>query len=212
MSSRGINFKFLGAGLVAAAAWPAYLLTIRRWHERWGATDEEVGRPMPGDVIVAHPWDVTTRAISIKAEPEHIWPWLAQMGYQRGGMYSYDWIDQLIGVLDQPSSERVLPEFQVLRPGDVIPIGYGPDWPIEAVEPQRSLVLNIEQPGIHISWSFLLDPTDGVYTRLILRIRIQLRPLAHVLSYFPISDFGQFLMTRRMLLGIKQRAESLAKS
>jgi hypothetical protein len=196
--------------LAAAAAWPAYLITIRRWHARWGATADEVQAAMPGDDIVAGPWDVTTRAVTIAATPEEVWPWLAQMGYQKGGMYSYDWIDQVLGVLDRPSADQVLPEFQDLQPGDEIPMGNSPGWPVVAVERNQSLVLDIRHPGLHISWSFLLDAIDERHTRLILRIRIKMRPLFHVVSFFPVSDLGQFLMTRRMLLGIKERAENLA--
>jgi len=210
MSNRGCTSKILGAGLLAATAWPAYLLTVRRWHARWGTTGSEVQAGMPGDGIVDQPWDITTRAVTIAAAPAQIWPWLAQMGYQRGGMYSYDWIDQFLGVLDGPSAGKVLPEFQNLQPGDEIPMGNSPGWPVESVEPNRSLVLDIRQPGIHITWSFLLEPIDEEHSRLILRIRIRMRPLVHVVSAFPISDFGQFLMTRKLLLGVKQRAEALA--
>lgn len=210
MSNRERSTWVLGAGLLTAAAWPAYLLTIRRWHARWGTTDSEAQAAMPGDGIVDGPWDVTTRAVTIAARPEQVWPWLAQMGYQRGGMYSYDWIDQALGVLDSPSTNQVLPEFQDLQPGDEIPMGNSPGWPVTAVEPNRSLVLDIRHPGIHISWCFLLEAIDEQHTRLILRIRIRMRPLMHVVSAFPISDFGQFIMTRSMLLGIKQRAEALA--
>lgn len=210
MSNRRRNSWVFGAGLLAAAAWPAYLLTIRRWHARWGASDDEVLAGMPGDDIVEGPWDVSTRAVTIAAAPEQVWPWLAQMGYQRGGMYSYDWIDEALGVLDSPSAGQVLPEFQDLQPGDEIPMGNSPGWPVASVEANRSLVLDIQPPDLHISWSFLLKAIDGGHTRLILRIRIEMRPLLHVASSFPASDFGQFLMTRRMLLGIKERAEALA--
>lgn len=210
MASCKCNCKICGVGLLAVAAWPAYWFTVRRWHARWGATDREVEASMPGDEIVKGPWDVTTRAVTIRARPEQVWPWLAQMGHQRGGMYSYDWIDQVLGVLDRPSAVEVLPEHQDLRPGDEIPMGNSPGWPVAAVEPNRSLVLDIRPPDIHISWSFVLDPEGEEQTRLILRIRIHLRPLVHLVSAFPISDFGQFLMTRRMLLGIKERAEALA--
>jgi hypothetical protein len=210
MADRKISTALIGVVLAAAAAWPAYLLTVRRWQERWGATDEEVARPMPGDDLVPDARDVSTRAVTVEARPDQIWPWLAQMGYQRGGMYSYDWLDQILGVLDEPSSHEILPLFQDLAPGDAIPMGSGPSWPVAAVEPNRSLVLDIVHPGLHISWCFRLYEFDDRHTRLVLRIRIQLRPLAHLVSSFPVSDFGQFLMTRRMLLGIKERAEALA--
>jgi hypothetical protein len=166
---------------------------------------------MPGDELVPDARDVSTRAVTIEARPDQVWPWLAQMGYQRGGMYSYDWIDQVLGVLDEPSSDEVLPQFQDLAPGDIIPIGGGPNWPVAAVEPNRSLVLDIVHPGLHISWSFGLYEIDEHRTRLVLRIRIRLRPLVRVISSFPVLDFGQFLMTRKMLLGMKERAEALAR-
>lgn len=201
----------IGVGIAGSVALPAYYLLVRRWHVRWGATDEEVERAMPGDDLVEGPWDVSTRAVTMRATPADIWPWLVQMGYQRGGLYSNDWIDKVVGVLDEPSSWEILPEFQHLEAGDVIPIGgSGPDWPVKSIEPHKSLVLDIRDEGVDISWSFGLYELDEEHTRFVLRIRIRLAPLMHVLSFFPISDFGQFLMVRWMLLGIKARAESLA--
>jgi hypothetical protein len=201
----------IGVGIAATAALPAYYLLVRRWHARWGATDEEVERAMPGDDLVEDPGDVSTRAVTMRATPADIWPWLLQMGYQRGGLYSNDWIDKVIGVLDEPSSWEILPEFQHLEAGDVIPIGgSGPDWPVKSIEPCKSLVLDIRPEGIDISWSIGLYEIDEKHTRFVLRIRIRMKPLMHVLSLFPISDFGQFLMVRWMLLGIKARAEALA--
>jgi hypothetical protein len=200
----------IGAGVATAVALPAYYVLVRPWHTRWGATDEEVERAMPGDDLVQGPRDVSTRAITIRAAPADLWPWLVQMGYQRGGMYSYDWIDQLMGILDQPSAREVLPEFQHLEVGDVIPMGSGPSWPVEAIEPYRSLVLDIRDQGVHISWSIGLYELDEAHTRLVIRIRVCLAPLMRLISFFPISDFGQFLMARGMLLGLKERAEALA--
>jgi hypothetical protein len=195
------------AGLLAL---PAYYLLVRRWHARWGATDEEVQAEMPGDELVEHPKDVTTRAVTIRARSNEVWPWLAQMGRDRGGLYSYDWIDQVLGVLDEPSSDVILPEFQALEVGDAIPVGGGPDWPVAAVEPNRSLVLDIRPEGMHISWSFLLRELDEEHTRLVLRIRIRASTLVHLAYALPVFDFGSFIMTRKMLLGIKERAEAYA--
>jgi hypothetical protein len=93
------------AGMVVLAI---YLFVIRPWHLRWGATDAEVERAMPGDDEIKNPTHVTTRAVTIRTRPDEIWPWLVQMGYQRGGMYSYDWIDRVFGVLDRPSADRIL--------------------------------------------------------------------------------------------------------
>jgi hypothetical protein len=146
----------------------------------------------------------------MRATPADIWPWLLQMGNQRGGLYSNDWIDKVMGVLDEPSSWEILPEFQHLEAGDVIPIGGGPDWPVKSIEPYKSIVLDIRPEDIHISWSIGLYQLDEQRTRFVLRIRIRMKPLMHALSFIPISDFGQFLMVRWMLQGIRARAEMLA--
>jgi hypothetical protein len=185
-----------------------YLLVIRPWHKNWGANDKDIKRQMIGDDLVENPIDITTRAITIRAKPENIWPWFKQMGYKRGGMYSYDWVDRLLGILDRPSAERIMPEFQHLEVGDVIPLGKPPNWPVKAITPNKSLLLDIRDKGIHITWSFLLEEVDEYHTRFILRIRQYLASkIFSIILSFPIMDFGSFLMTRKFLLGIKRRAE-----
>ena len=210
MASNRWKSLAVGLGVAGSVALPAYYLLVRRWHARWGATGEEVARAMPGDDLVEDPWDVSTRAITMRATPADIWPWLLQMGHRRGGLYSNDWIDKVMGVLDEPSSWEILPEFQHLEAGDVIPIGGGPDWPVKEIEPYKSIVLDIRDEGVNISWSIGLYEVDEESTRFVLRIRIRMTPLMHALAFIPISDFGQFLMVRWMLLGIKARAEMLA--
>ena len=167
---------------------------------------------MLGDDEVKNATDITTRAVMVRAPASDIWPWLLQMGYKRGGMYSYDWIDRVLGILDRPSAREVIPEFQHLEIGDVIPMGSGPSWPVRAIEPNRSLLLVIKQPGVDVTWSFLLREIDGQNTRLILRIRTRIPMRLPLLLLTPIIDIGSFLMTRKMLLGIKRRAETLAKN
>jgi hypothetical protein len=163
---------------------------------------------MPGDDQVKEPMQVTTRAVTVKARAVDIWPWLVQMGYQRGGMYSYDWIDRLLGILDRPSANRIIPEFQHLEVGDVIPMGKPPSWPVKAIEPNRLLLIIIEEPGVKVTWCFMLDEIGDGRTRLVLRIRnhIAIRPLLFL--SLPIMIPGEFLMVQKMLLGIKQRAET----
>jgi len=193
--------------IAGAAALAVYLLWIRPWHMRWGATDAEVERAMPGDDELENPTHVATRAVTIRARPDEIWPWLVQMGYQRGGMYSYDGIDRLLGILDRPSADRILAEFQHLEVGEVIPMGSGPSWPVKAIEPNRSLVLVIRESGMEYTWSWGLYEIDEEHTRLVLRIRTRLtKPL--LIPFFHIFDPGAFLMTRKHLLGIKRRAEA----
>jgi hypothetical protein len=102
----------LGGAALKVIALASYLLFIRPWHLRWGANDEELRRSMPGDDEIQQPLYTTTRAVTINAQPAEIWPWLVQMGYQRGGLYSYDWLDRLFGILDRPSADRIIPEFE----------------------------------------------------------------------------------------------------
>jgi hypothetical protein len=206
----------IGVGIVGVAALLAYVLAIRPWYLRWGATDAEVERAMPGDDIIKNPMHGTSRAVTtavtIRARPTDIWPWLVQMGHGRGGMYSYDWIDRLMGVLDRDSTWEVLPQYQHLEIGDVIPMGEGPSWPVKAIEPNRSLVLDIPAPGTQVVWSYGLYELDESHTRLVLRITYStsLNRLLMILL-LQIVDPGSFLMTRKHLLGIKQRAEALAE-
>ena len=108
----GIVVTLLGAAALAIV----YVTAIRPWYRNWGATEDEVRRPMPGDEFV----DVAggaTRSVSIAARPDQVWPWLVQLGYGKAGWYSYDWIDNL----SRPSARRILPKFQALKPGDIIP-------------------------------------------------------------------------------------------
>jgi hypothetical protein len=190
-----------------------YWIPIRRWTARWGATPSDVTRVMAGDALLANPTYSGTMAVIVNAAPEHIWPWLAQIGYQRGGLYSYDWLDRLFGYLDRPSATRILPEFQHLAIGDKIPVGQGPSWPVAAVEPNRALVLDMRNMGaFDWVWQFGLYPVDENRTQLVSRSCVRTRSAWARLATYAIEPAG-FIMTRRMLLGLKQRAEALrAKS
>jgi hypothetical protein len=165
---------------------------------------------MAGDELVPIVnWKVT-RAISIGAPPAAVWPWLVQMGYGRGGLYTYDWLDRLFGVLDRPSADFVLPQFQHLSVGDVIPIRNDAGWPVAALERERLLVLDIRRPRLHLTWSFLLTATARGGTRLVLRYRGFVEPRFSELPLYAFLDVAEFIMSRKMLLGIKARAERLA--
>ncbi len=187
-----------------------YWFPIRRWMGHWGTTSSDLTRGMAGDTLIVHPTYSGTMAVSIRARPEHIWPWLVQMGYQRGGLYSYDWLDRLFGYLDRPSATRILPEFQHLAVGDHIPLGRGPSWPVAALEPCRALVLDMRSlGGFDWVWQFGLYPLDGTRTQLVSRSQVRAKTVWARLLTLAIEPPG-FLMTRRMLLGLKQRAEALA--
>lgn len=197
--------KPVAAGATALAAYHA---AVRPRALRWGATRHEARRPMPGDSAVPAPQTVTTRGVTIRALPEQIWPWLVQMGDRRGGLYSYDVLDRLFGYISGPSADTILPELQNLSVGDVIPIGRGPSWPVIAVDRNRALVIE-PVPGA-VSWCFALYP-EADATRLVSRVRVAIggRPLMWLLA--PVLDAPWLLMERKMLLGIKRRAESLAE-
>ena len=186
-----------------------YWFPVRRWMNRWGATPADLTRVMAGDALLANPTYSGTTAILIAAPPEYIWPWLVQIGYQRGGLYSYDWLDRLFGYLDRPSATRILPDFQHLAVGDRIPLGRGPSWPVAIVEPNRALVLDMRNMGgLDWVWQFGLYPIDDTRTQLVSRSRVRTRAMWARLLTHAIEPAG-FLMTRRMLLGLKQRSEAL---
>ena len=142
-------------------------------------------------------------AITIGARPEQIWPWLVQMGYQRGGLYSYDWLDRLFGYLDRRSADSILPEFQRLAVGDEIPIGRGQGFPVTAIEPYRALVLSGAGDGFAWVWQFGLYPLDERRTRLVSRNLVRVH--GRWVGCSCVRSSAAFLMTRRMLLGLKQR-------
>ena len=197
--------------IVALTLVVLYWFPVRRWMARWGTTPSDLTRVMAGDDLIPEPFTYSgTTAVVVNARPEHIWPWLVQIGYQRGGLYSYDWLDRLFGFLDRPSATQVLPEFQRLAVGDKIPLGRGPSWPVAKLEPCRALVLDMRNlNGIDWVWQFGLYPLDERRTQLVSRSRVRSRSVFTWLMTLAIEPSG-FLMTRRMLLGLKERAEGLA--
>ncbi|HET9516376.1 MAG TPA: SRPBCC family protein [Actinoplanes sp.] len=198
-----------GAALLAAAAVAAYPWLLRSWYLTWGTRADEADRALPGDDLMPAPDILSTRAISIDAPPMAVWPWLVQMGTGRGGAYTYDWIENLLG-LGMHSADEILPEFQHLSVGDMLPVGpRGPGMRAEIVDPGRTLVFRSEE-GTWV-WIFELVAEDGG-TRLISRNRIA-TPNASLASravHRTVMEPGSLVMERKMLLGIKQRAERLA--
>ena len=184
------------------AAAPLY----RRWHQRWGATPEEGAAPMPGDDLVPTAHYRATRAITIDAPPEAVWPWLVQVGCLRAGWYSNDLLDNL----GHPSAEAILPQLQHLEIGQWVPMSPTPSdmtaFKVAAFEPNRLLVW--EQPVSTWVWTLTATP-DGA-TRLVTRLRVlyDWRHPAGALLSLVLNEFGDFPTMRRMLLGLKRRAEA----
>jgi hypothetical protein len=198
----------VGVGLAGVVL--VYWYPVRRWYRHWGATAAEIARPMPGDSEVSGAAYETTLAITINAPPYAIWPWLLQMGYRRGGLYSYDWLDRVFGFLDAPSAERILPEFQQLRVGDVVPVGRGGGFPVRIVDPCRALVLGGESGGAGWLWQLGLYPANSRQTRLVSRNQARLPRTVGWALFMCLLEPAAFIMTRRMLLGLKSRAEAVA--
>jgi len=186
-----------------------YWFAVRERFLRWGASAADLVRVMPGDVAGAHPNHAATLAITIDARPEHIWPWLVQMGYRRGGLYSYDWLDRAFGFLDGPSADVILPAFQHLAVGDEIPVGRGPGFPVAAIVARQALVLAGESDGAAWVWQFGLYPVDDTRTRLVSRTTGRLPRTVKAWILIRILEPAAFIMTRRMLVGLKSRAEAL---
>jgi hypothetical protein len=186
-------------------------LTGSRMRARWltsGACGEEIARVMPGDDLLVDADIVSTRAITIDTGADKIWPWLVQLGPGRGGAYTYDWIENLLG-LDMHSAREILPQFQNLAVGDSFPIGKsGPRMRVAIVESEHNLTFASED-GRWV-WSFGLYPM-GAATRLVSRNRIALTGASPLTRLFTVlvMEPGSLIMERKMLRGIEQRAERL---
>ena len=199
--ARQLGRRAAAALLLLAALYPL----LRRPILTWGATAAEAASRLPGDELLEDADGVSTRAITIHAPAERVWPWLAQLGPSpRGGAYTYDWIENLLG-LDMHSVDRILPEFQHPEVGDTI--GFGANqMRLERVEPER--VLAWRSADGNWVWTFVLEERGGA-TRLISRNRFRLPTLAARLGMIPMEP-ASLVMERKMLHGIKQRAERLA--
>jgi hypothetical protein len=209
---------------VGAVAFAAYWHWLRPRHLRWGATEAEVRRALPGDELLPSPKFSATHAITIHAPVLEVWPWLAQIGQGRGGFYSYTWIENLLGC-NIRNADRVHPEWQNLKAGDAILLHPKISLiPAVIVEPGRVIALHCDtrqgprsdlvKPGDYLAttWSFYLEPVDEHTTRLIERFRCDYNPTPmNTFFYRAILEPGSFIMERKMLLGIKERAEGAAR-
>lgn len=184
---------------IAALVIGAYLLVVGPWQQRWGATDEEVRRPMPGDELLRPDAPSTTRAIAVDASPRDVFPWLLQIGYGRGGWYSYDWIDND----GKRSVDRIDPALQGLAVGDRIPMlpGFGPV--VREIEPGHHILSG----GDADTWCLLVRPTPDGRTRLVSRWRQDWPKNIGTFVWTLVSDPGAFVMEQKMLRTIRRLAE-----
>jgi len=193
-----------------AVAFVVYRLVLRKRSFGWGATRSEAEAWLPGDDLLQDADVVSTRATSIDTAPADIWPWLVQMGpRERGGAYTYDWIENLLG-LDMHSADEILPDLQQLEVGDALFGKDGEAMRAAVVEPERALVFRADD-GNWV-WAFVLEPEREGRTRLISRNRFRSKamPLPMRIVWNLVIDPGSLVMERKMLRGIKERAERLA--
>jgi len=223
MSFRKIIACMVGFIIAITSALASYILFIRPWHLRWGSRDEELDLAHPGDDLVPEPKLQATHAVTIQAPPSLVWPWLIQIGQGRGGFYSYDWIENMMG-LDIQNTDRILPEYQNLQVGDLIPLAQeGFSIPVAIIDTEKALVLHgdtrldesgeapVMKPGdfMAVTWGFYLFAEPGETTRLVERFRADWNDAPYnTIFYRAFLEPGAFVMERKMLLGIKERVEA----
>lgn len=180
---------------------------------RWGSTPAERHRTLPGDERITDVAVCSTRAISIDAPPERVWPWIAQLGQGRGGFYSYDALENLLG-LDIHSADEIVAEWQDLQVGDEVHLAEPVALEVVQVDPGRALVLDGAVPvgeaaaaaPYSFTWAFVLEHGADGGTRLVVRERYGYERWWAFLVVEPVG-VASFVMSRRMLHGIKARAE-----
>ena len=195
--------------------WGVYQLALKPWQTTWGATAVEAAAALPGDDLITNPQsDQTTRAITIHATPEQIWLWLVQMGADKGGLYTYEWLERMIQCRNT-NADRIHSEWQQLNLEDIVtmcPGSFGPPpYQVAQIVPGQALVIGhhplseAEMASGLVwtdSWAFVLQPVDAQITRLVVRNRAGFdAPWRHWI------EFGSFIMERGMLRGIRNRAE-----
>lgn len=210
-----------GVGVAAAATW---WKVFTPWQRNWGATEEEVAIALPGDELTPPPVEQNTRAITIAAPPEQVWPWLVQMGADRGGFYSYAWLENLFG-LKIHNADRIVDDWQQLAVGDWVwgARNRSAGWTVELLEPNVALVMKTADPklgrttsrdegiGFEFQWTFALQPAAGGSTRLLIRERTA---YGRRFTRWLMAPVGlvSFVMTRKMLDEIRVLAESSTKA
>jgi protein-S-isoprenylcysteine O-methyltransferase Ste14 len=184
---------------------PVFLLIYKQWALNWGANRDEIHRSMPGDDSVLSPAFNATRAVTIAAPPEDVWPWIVQIGYKRAGFYSYDNLDND----SVPSANCIIPAYQDLQVGDLIPMSGALNAQVTVLEPEEFLVMVFQEgPWRNNTWAWGLYEMDDGQTRLVTRLRV--RETSRV--SWVMLNFLEIIMMRKCMLGIKDRAEMVYNS
>lgn len=204
--------RVLVGAVAVVAVKVGLLLVFRRWHLRWRATDAEVSAALPGDELLPAADLTATRTIAIDAPASEVWPWLAQLGQGRGGLYSYDFLENAVARCDIHSTDRVLPEWQQISPGDRVRIHPQVSLDVAIAEPDRALVLRGGAPDgeppspYDFTWAFILSPQADGTTRLVMRERYSYNNRWSPVMVESIATVS-FVMSQKMLRGIRDRTE-----
>jgi hypothetical protein len=183
--------------LFGSAAAALYALVIRPWHLRWGTEPADETRELPGDDLLPEHATQILHAVTIDAPVEEVWPWLAQLGQDRGGFYSYEWLENLAGC-EMRNADRIHPEWQHRELGETVHLHPAGGLRISVFQPGRAL-------GLEGWGTFALEPFGTGQSRLFARGGMPRGLVAA--AYGLLIEIPHFLMERRMLLGIKERAE-----
>lgn len=219
----------IGIGIAVGVAGLVYVFLILPWQLRRGATNAKRQGSLPGDDLVPRPKTGYTQAITIRAPKSEVWRWLVQIGYQRAGWYTYDFLHRLVGIAgcvddERRSATRIIPELQGLGVGDIIEIAPGMGYTVVGLEPEQVMILNslwetvnwesvshdapLPEKYLRSSWVWFLEEIDEKTTRLIVRVRGDYNPgLLSTLSACIPNELGRLLMQPRTLQILKQRAE-----
>ncbi len=232
MKQRSTRFSFFQIleGLEGVAIIIACYLTffLKPYRDRWGLSKEEAKRSLPGDGLVIEPKSQFTHAVKINAPMNYVWPWIAQLGQGRGGFYTYEALENMMG-LNIYNSDEILSEFQNPDIGDVIPFGPGQAYPLVICNQGEAMLIenwydlgakkiydpNVSSPKnyLHLTWLWLVEPLDSTHTRFISRNRVNFsNQFKNKLFFGALSEPIVFAMDRKMCLGIKKRAEKLPTS
>ncbi len=205
--------KFLGVVAALAVLLVLFIVGIALltpWMDRWGATDAEIAGRYPGDELLTQPASFVNRAITIHASPEQIYPWIVQLDANKGGWYSYTWLETNLLNCPMVNADHIHPEWQDLKVGDEVHMcphdPAPPPYIVAQIHPDQAIVLGHQENGKWVDlYQFILVPESSGSTRLILRTRTNA-----VGGFWTVIHPGVFVMERGLLLGIKQRAEALA--
>lgn len=198
-------FKLIGILVALAVLAVVVIIALLPWMDSWGATDDEIAASFSGDELVPSPRLFYTRAVTINATPEEIYPWIVQLGADKGGMYSYTWLEGLIQC-PQTNADRIHEEWQGLKVGDKVLMcknDMPPGYEVAKIEPNRAIVMGHQTNGTWSDvWQFNLVPQADGTTRFVVRSRNSLDGW-----FWDAIRPGEFIMMRRMMLTIKERAE-----